>query len=279
MRAARNQVSCDAAKRDWQIIKALQDRIRQRNSVQDEFDLLPRIETSRKPGSRGAIRTRANSDTLGCLACAGRRDPRTQWNRAGPHPSQYFSLARGPPVGAYRWRTPHQLSHPYCLQHNRGKAPSSHARACLYLARIEFATQPKLDKLESVPVAARRSLPDVFWPLCQNSRTDDFTCRCAIVSSMRTKVYAALDGHIFFARNIFSRWKRGLSPRHPSSAMPHTCLPSPGTWTISLLGIRKSPRLIFEVIRKTSRTAGIRRAHRTRNKSYSVAQRHQGIPG
>src|SRR6266566_4371727 len=51
MRAARNQVSCDAAKRDWQIIKALQDRIRQRNSIQDEFDLLPRIETSRKPGA------------------------------------------------------------------------------------------------------------------------------------------------------------------------------------------------------------------------------------
>src|SRR5258708_25646654 len=51
MHAARNQVSCDAAKRDWQIIKALDGRIRQRNSIHDEFDLLPRIETSRKPGA------------------------------------------------------------------------------------------------------------------------------------------------------------------------------------------------------------------------------------
>src|SRR5260370_32412126 len=51
MHAARNPVSCDAAKRDGQIIKALDGRIRQRNSIQDEFDLLPRIETSRKPGA------------------------------------------------------------------------------------------------------------------------------------------------------------------------------------------------------------------------------------
>src|SRR5207253_11406497 len=76
--------------------------------------------------------------------------------------------------------------------------------------------------------------------------------RTMILSSIARSL-ASLDGHIFFARNIFSRWKRGLSPRHPSSAMPHTCLPSPGTWTISLLGIRKSPRIIFEVIRKPSR--------------------------
>src|SRR5437660_8396380 len=56
MHAARNQVSCDAAKRDWQIIKALHHRIRQPNSIQDEFDLLPRIETSRKPGELRANR-------------------------------------------------------------------------------------------------------------------------------------------------------------------------------------------------------------------------------
>ena len=61
MHAARNQVSCDAAKRDWQIIKALHHRIRQPNSIQDEFDLLPRIETSRKPGELRANRKERTS--------------------------------------------------------------------------------------------------------------------------------------------------------------------------------------------------------------------------